>query len=306
VRQFVEQEKVIALVWQAAALSAGASKDYEIQNKVPVVSQDGGMFYFYDTPVHFPIGANGDVLQRVTVEAGAQVTIPQGKKKAAVITCQEIEYCSVADKVFPDQAKQSGFEVVYQAKATLTQPDYTSQCLSARNAGAEVFLTAFDGATDQRIMASCIKLGFRPVLVASSNQQSQDWLTDPNMEGAVVGSSFLPWFLAENPAIAEYQATVKKYSPGSPFEASGIGAWAAAKSFEHIAKVIGKADTPTKDKIFEGAYALNGDNLGGLVYPMRFSTQLPRKKIACGWAVALQKGKSTSNGKMFCLKGMEP
>ena len=306
VRQFVEQEKVIALVWQAAALSAGASKDYEIQNKVPVVSQDGGMFYFYDTPVHFPIGANGDVLQRVTVEAGAQVTIPQGKRKAAVITCQEIEYCSVADKIFPDQAKQSGFEVVYQAKATLTQPDYTSQCLSARNAGAEVFLTAFDGATDQRIMASCIKLGFRPVLVASSNQQSQDWLTDPNMEGAVVGSSFLPWFLAENPAIAEYQATVKKYSPGSPFEASGIGAWAAAKSFEHIAKVIGKADTPSKDKIFEGALALNGDNLGGLVYPMRFTNELPRKKIACGWAVALQKGKSTSSGKMFCLKGMEP
>ncbi|MEW6471229.1 MAG: ABC transporter substrate-binding protein [Actinomycetota bacterium] len=306
VRQFVEQEKVIALVWQAAALSAGASKDYEIQNKVPVISQDGGMFYFYDTPVHFPVGANGDVLQRVTVEAGAQIAIPQGKKKAAVITCQEIEYCSVADKIFPDQAKQSGFDVVYQAKATLTQPDYTSQCLSARNAGAEVFLTAFDGATDQRIMASCIKLGYRPILVASSNQQSQDWLTDPNMEGAVVGSSFLPWFLSENPAIAEYQAAVKKYSPGSPFEASGIGAWAAAKTFEHIARVIGKDDVPTKDKIFEGAYALNGDDLGGIVYPMRFSTELPRKKVGCGWAVALVKGKSTSNGKMFCLKGMEP
>jgi branched-chain amino acid transport system substrate-binding protein len=306
VRQFVEQDKVIALVWQAAALSAGASKDYEIQNKVPVISQDGGMFYFYDTPVHFPIGANGDVLQRVTVQAGAQVAMAQGKKKAAVITCQEIEYCSVADKVFPDQAKASGLDVVYQAKATLTQPDYTSQCLQARNNGAELFLTAFDGATDQRIMASCIKLGYRPMLVASSNQQSQDWLTDPNMDGAVVGSSFLPWFLAQNPAIAEYQATVKKYSPGSPFEASGIGAWAAAKSFEHIAKVIGKTDVPTKDKIFDGAYALTGDDLGGIVYPMRFSPQLPRKKVGCGWAVVNTKGKSTSDGKMFCLKGMEP
>jgi branched-chain amino acid transport system substrate-binding protein len=306
VRQFVEQDKVIALVWQAAALSAGASKDYEIQNKVPVVSQDGGMFYFYDTPVHFPIGANGDVLQRVTVAAGAQVAIPQGKKKAAVITCQEIEYCSVADKIFPDQAKVSGMDVVYQAKATLTQPDYTSQCLQARNNGAEVFFTAFDGSTDQRIMASCVKLGYRPILVASSNQQSNDWLTDPNMEGSVVGSSFLPWFLSGSPAIAEYQAAVKKYSPGSVFEASGIGAWAAAKSFEHIAKVIGKGDVPTKDKIFEGAYALNGDDLGGLVYPMTFSTQLPRKKIGCGWAVVNTKGKSTSDGKMFCLKGLEP
>jgi branched-chain amino acid transport system substrate-binding protein len=306
VRQFVEQDKVIALVWQAAALSAGASKDYEIQSKVPVISQDGGMFYFYDTPVHFPIGANGDVLQRVTVAAGAQVAIPQGKKKAAVITCQEIEYCSVADKIFPDQAKLSGMEVVYQAKATLTQPDYTSQCLQARNNGAEVFFTAFDGSTDQRIMASCIKLGYRPILVASSNQQSNDWLTDPNMEGSVVGSSFLPWFLSNSPAIAEYQATVKKYSPGSPFEASGIGAWAAAKSFEHIARGIGKADVPTKDKIFEGAYALGGDDLGGIVYPLRFSTQLPRKKIGCGWAVVNTKGKSTSDGQMFCLKGLEP
>jgi len=70
--------------------------------------------------------------------------------------------------------------------------------------------------------------------------------------------------------------------------------------------VIGKGDVPTKDKIFEGAYALGGDDLGGLVYPMRFSTELPRKKIGCGWAVVNTKGKSTSDGQMFCLKGLEP
>jgi branched-chain amino acid transport system substrate-binding protein len=306
VRRFVEQEKVIALLWQAAALSAQASKDYEIQNKVPVVSQDGGMFYFYDTPVHIPVGANGDVLQRVTVAAGALVAATKGKTKAAVLTCQEIEYCSVADKIFPDQAKQSGMQVVYQGKATLTQPDYTSQCLEAKNAGAEVFLTAFDGATDQRIMASCIKLGFRPILVASSNQQSNDWLSDPNMEGSVVGSSFMPWFLSQHPAIAEYQTTVKKFAPGSPFEASGIGAWSAAKTFEHIVRGIGPQDTPSSQKVFDGVYALKGDDLGGLSYPLRYDTNLPRKKIGCGWAVVNTGGKSTSDGKMFCIKGLEP
>ena len=40
--------------------------------------------------------------------------------------------------------------------------------------------------------------------------------------------------------------------------------------------------------------------------PLRFSTQLPRKKIGCGWAVVNTGGKSTSDGKMFCIKGLEP
>ncbi|MGH8998862.1 MAG: ABC transporter substrate-binding protein, partial [Acidimicrobiia bacterium] len=306
VRKVVEEDKAIALVWQAAALSAQSSKDYEIQNKVPVISQDGGMFYFYDTPVHFPIGANGDVLQRVTVHAGALAAKQQGKTKAAVLVCQEIEYCVVAEQVFPDQAPKSGLEVVYQGTATLTQPDYTSQCLQAQNAGAEILLTAFDGATDQRIMASCIKLGFRPILVASSNQQSQDWLTDPNMEGSVVGSSFLPWFISDNPAVAEYQAAMTKYAPGSPFEASGIGAWAAAKAFEAIARVIGPNDVPTSEKVFEGAYALDGEDLGGLVYPTTFTPGQPHKKVGCGWVVVNGKGKSTGDGKMFCIEGLEP
>jgi branched-chain amino acid transport system substrate-binding protein len=305
VRKVIEEDKAIALVWQAAALSAASSKDYEIQNKIPVISQDGGMFYFYDTPVHFPIGANGDALQRVTVHAGALAAQAQNKTKAAVLVCQEIEYCVVAEKIFPDQAKASGLEIVYQGNATLTQPDYTSQCLQAQNAGAQILLTAFDGATDQRIMASCKKVGFTPILVASSNQQSQDWLTDPNMEGSVVGSSFLPWFI-NHPAIAEYQAAVKKYAPGSPFEASGIGAWAAAKAFEAVAKAIGPKDVPTKEKIFEGAFALKGETLGGLVYPMTFNPQPPQKKVGCGWVVINKGGQSTGDGKMFCIKGMEP
>src|SRR5687768_16679171 len=154
-------------------------------------------------------------------------------------------------------------------------------------------------------MASCKKVGFVPILVASSNQQSQDWLTDPNMEGSVVGSSFLPWFI-NHPAIAEYQAAVKKYAPGSPFEASGIGAWAAAKAFEAVAKTIGPKDVPTKEKIFEGAHALRGETLGGLVYPMTFSPAPPQKKVGCGWVVVNKGGQSTGDGKMFCIKGMEP
>ncbi|HEV7534487.1 MAG TPA: ABC transporter substrate-binding protein [Acidimicrobiia bacterium] len=305
VRRFVEEEKVIAFVLNNAPVTGAASEEYLKQKQVPVIGQEGGQFFFYDSPVHFPVAASGEMLQRLTVAAGARIAVPLGKTKAALVTCQEVEYCNRADTVYPDQAKKSGLSVVYTVKATLTQPDYTAQCLGARNAGADVMMAVFDGNGLTRLTASCAKIGYHPILVIVSNTSTSDHLKDPNMEGTVVSSPKRPWFLADHKGVAEFQAAVKQYAPGLPIEASGIDGWEPGKAFEHIARRIAPNEVPTSKAILDSANSLNGDDIDGLVFPLTFHAGQPHKQVACGWAVVTGKGKFTTDGQMFCVPGYE-
>ena len=131
----------------------------------------------------------------LVIAGAASVTVPQGKKKAATMTCQEATWCNVAHERWPKLAAKYGYEIVYQAKVSLTQPDFTSQCLAAQNAGATVVLGAIDPNGWKRIVQSCNQVGFKPVYAAPVAQTRYDFKDDPNFEGMIIPEPNAPWFL---------------------------------------------------------------------------------------------------------------
>jgi branched-chain amino acid transport system substrate-binding protein len=308
VRNFVEQEKVIAFVFNPAPFSGQSSADYLNQKGVPVLGQEGGQLFYYDSPMHFPIYANGDMMQANEVYQASKVFLPQGKKKIGTISCTEAEYCNLFDKTAADIGKKVGFDVVFQAKATLTAPDYTSNCIQARNQGVDALITSLDAQTNHRLSASCAKVGVKVPLASASLQGSYDYADDPNMEGTVIGMNTRPWFSTDTPAIGTYLAALKTYARGKdaiPGPGS-INGWTDAKAFEHAARGIAASAVPTSKDIVNGLYALNGDNLDGLTYPLRFAPGQTKKKIACGYPVVTGKsGKFTTEPQMTCLPGYE-
>jgi len=304
-RRLVEQEKVIAFVYDGAPVTAQASAAYLNQKQVPEVGQEGGHMFTYDSPMHFPIGPAGVAIQRLTLAGGARATLPQ-RKKVAVVTCQEIEYCNTAEKTYQDYASAEGYDLVYRAKVALTQPDFTSVCLGARSAGADVVLPALDSNSHQRLMASCAKVDYHPVDVLTTVQMSTDFTTDPNLDGAVIVSNNLPWFLARNPAVADYQATLRQYAPGAPFDASSTNGWVSALAFERALQSLPADKAPTSGDVLAGLYGLNGEDLGGMVQPLRFTPGKPARPVACGWVVTISQGQFQSDGQRFCVKGLEP
>ena len=306
VQRLVEQEKVIAFVYNGGPVTAAAGASYLNDKQVPAIGQEGGHMFTYESPMHFPIGAAAIPIQRMTLAGGASITVPQGKKKAAIITCQEVEYCNVADKSYQKYGPEVGYEIVYTAKTTFTQPDFTSICVGAQKAGADVLLLASDANSHQRMMANCIRVNYRPVDVVTTIQASTDFKDDPNMEGTVIVSNVLPWFLTQNPVIAEYQATVKKYAPGQAYDAVSMNGYSSAKAFEKALSTIAPGQTVTTKDVLDGLYRLDGDDLGGIVGKLRFIRGKPAKEVACGWTVLTTKGQFTSDGKMFCVKGLEP
>jgi branched-chain amino acid transport system substrate-binding protein len=306
VRRLVEQEKVIAFVFTGAPVTAQASVAYLNEKQVPEIGQEGGHMFTYESPMTFPVGAAAIPIQRLTMAGGARLTVPQGRTKAAIITCQEVEYCNVADKTYKERAGEVGYQAVYNAKVTFTQPDFTSICVSAQNAGADVLLIATDANSHQRIMSNCAKVNYHPTDVLTTIQMSADFEKDPNMEGTVIVSNNVPWFLAQHPAVAEYAATMKKFAPAAPSDATAMNGWASAKAFDKAMKGITPQQAVTSKDVLAGLYALNGEELGGLVAPLYYTPGKPARQIACGWATVVSKGKFTSDGQRFCVKGLEP
>jgi len=304
-RRLVEQEKVIAFVYDGAPVTAQASAAYLNQKQVPEVGQEGGHMFTYDSPMHFPIGPAGVAIQRLTLAGGARATLPQ-RQKVAIVTCQEIEYCNTAEKTYQENAAAEGYTVAYRAKVALTQPDFTSVCLGAQNAAADVVLPALDSNSHQRLMASCAKVGYHPVDVLTTVQMSADFKTDPNMDGAVIVSNNLPWFLDRNPAVADYQATLRQYAPGAPFDASSTNGWVSGRAFERALQTLAPEKAPTSGDVLAGLYTFSGEDLGGMVQPLHFTSGKPARPVACGWIVTITKGQFQSDGQRFCVKGLEP
>ncbi|MDQ1496884.1 MAG: branched-chain amino acid transport system substrate-binding protein [Actinomycetota bacterium] len=305
VRKFVEEDRVIALVFNAAPFSDRASVDYLNQKKIPFIGQGGGSMHFYSDPMSFPLFPSGIYMQMVTIASGAQVYVPQGMKKIAIATCTEGEYCNVAPKTFGQVAQQLGFEVVYEGKASLTQPDMTSMCLQARNAGAQVFVTSFDSQTNERLLNSCAKVNYKPGITVANLQAQADFPKNPNAEGGVLGMVALPWTETTQPAMAEYLGALKKYAPDTALESNGEVGWLAGKGFERAARDIPPTKVPTNQDILDGLYSFTGETLGDLTYPLTFRQGQPVKTVACGYPMVVSGGKWTSRPK-FCMKGLEP
>jgi branched-chain amino acid transport system substrate-binding protein len=300
VKQLVEQEKVIAFVYQDAVLSGQASAEYVQQKQVPVIGSEGGSTYFNGSPMHFSPGSNGIDLVDLVIGGTAHVTVPQGKTKVATLTCQEATWCNVAHDRWPKLASKYSYQIVYQAKASLTQPDFTSNCLAMQSAGATVVLGAFDPNAWKRVAQSCSQVGFKPVYGAPVAQTRFDFKDDPNLEGMVIPEPNLPWFLTSVPVIAEMHATFKRYASGLVPDASTLAGWASVKLFERAARGF-VSDAPTSRDFLRGLWSFKDETLGGLSPPLNFPEGQAATYPVCGWPVVVKDRNFVNDGKMLCF-----
>jgi branched-chain amino acid transport system substrate-binding protein len=303
VQQLVEQDHVVAFVYNDAPLTGQASVDYLTQKGVPVVGSELAGQWFYQSPVFFPQAATGLVLTDVSVRGVAQVVVPQGKTKVAFLTCVEAQYCVDASRVYPQIAPQVGFQVVANSSASLAQPDFTSQCLDAQSHGAQVFIMAMDTNSVGRVAANCASIGYHPIFSWASTVTVDRHRSDPNLEGAVLPLPSAPWFLSSNPAIAEFQAATAKYAPGLVVSGQAENGWVAGKLFEAAAKVgIGAGTTPTSQQILNGIVTIKNNNLAGLAIPLTFNKGQNAPPITCWFTATIHSGgwASPDAGRLNC------
>ena len=286
VQDMVERRKVLAFLNNVEVLTGAGSIEYINSKRIPVIGGTGGEKWAYDTPMYFPQTPSAAALVQTLYGGIASQAVAKGKKKLAVVACAEVALCSDIRKAAKDEAARWGMELVYEGQASLAQPDFTAECLSARNAGADVFFPIADAAFVGRVAASCARQSYRPLIGSGGQALLHRLKDDPNLNNNfVAGISVFPYFEDNTPLSAQYQAAFKQYGQNiQPGGGVSIG-WVAGKLMEKAAAQL--PEPPTTDALLRGLWSIHNDDLGGLTQPLTFTEGKPATPVACWWNVAI-------------------
>ena len=288
VQEFVEQKGVIAFVANPEALTGESSVDYLTKQGIPVIGSDAAGQYFYDSPVYFPHASHGNALLQASVFAGSVIAKQRGQTKLATITCLEVQVCRDAHQKAKALAAKYGLEVVYQAQASLGQPDFTSQCLNAQSAGAQIISIAMDANAIRAIAAACARQGYRPTYTFSAAQVVSSQAEDPNLDGAVIAAVVAPWTASDTPRRKEFHDAMATYAAGSQATGGHMMGWVSGKVLELGAASL--PEPPTSAALVEGLQAIHGDVLPDLTGPLLFNRGGTAEPTVCGYSVIIKGG----------------
>ena len=300
VQEAVETQRAIAFLANGEVVSGQASVGYINDKKIPVVGGTGGEAWAFTSPMYFPQLSTGDALWQSVIRGLAGQLVPAGKLKLGTLICVEAPACDQSDSTFSSEAPKLGLSHVYKGRASLAQPDYTAECLAARNAGADAILPILDQTSAVRAAASCARQGYRPIWALAGQGVSDYFKDDPNLVGTLASSGTFPYFQTGTPATDEFQAALRRF--GSKLT-NGVGlsvGWTAGKLLEKAAARM--AEPPTSAALLEGLWSIAGDDLGGLTGRLTFTRNEPPKPFVCWFNLAIVDRRWTSpdQGRVHC------
>ncbi|HVW31530.1 MAG TPA: ABC transporter substrate-binding protein, partial [Acidimicrobiia bacterium] len=287
----IEQKHVIALVMNNEAIAGRGSFDYINSKKIPVIGNEGASPWCYESPYYFTQAPTGDANFYAAIGAAAPILAKDYKKYGSIV-CVEASACDQADSVPWQAAGQLGFQPVYRARASIAQPDYTAECLAARNAGVQSLLVFLDPAGINRVVTACTRQGFTPKYITANSLVVDAQKDVPQLDGMVASTPVFPWFQNTTPATQEYQAVYQSHGQGLAPGVGGPTGWVSAKLFEGAA--AGMPEPPTSAWVLKNLYTLKDDTLGGLTQPLTFNEGQNAVPKACWFTIVIRDKKWTS------------
>jgi branched-chain amino acid transport system substrate-binding protein len=300
VKQMVEENKVIAFIGMMAPLTINATDKYLRDKGIPVVGGDGAHGLWFGSPVLFFPGPSY-ITQSV---ATAKLALALKTPKVAMFYCAEAQPCQLGrDALHSKQAQEKapGLEIVYEAKVSLAQPDFSAECLQAKGKGAQAVIVFVDAAAASRTTRSCIQQGYKPQWLTSPLTSAH--ADDPNNEGMTNPTAVSPWFAEETPAQKRFHDAVRKYNPSLTVNASTAVVWVAGQMLQYASKNL-PADNPTSADILKGMYTIKNMTFDGLLPdPLTFTEGQNSPDHPCYFVVQIKNGAYTapSGSKPQCL-----
>jgi branched-chain amino acid transport system substrate-binding protein len=285
-KDFVENRGVIALInYYGAAGGPDAVASYATSKGVPIIGGAAFDSTFYKYPIMFPQITGPQSFNY----SAAKVMLDKGIKKVAIVYCTEGGVCKQNSDQFKAAAQKQGLQIVYEAGVSLAQPDFTAECVAARNAGATGFFPQVDGSSVNRLARSCSRQGFKPKYYVTAPIDPPD----PLLEGAFTTIRTFPWFLTSgSPAIAEYAQAMQRYAPGTTGNSFTTSGWMSGKLLEVAAKRV--SAKPTSREILEGLWAIQNETFGGISPAISFRKDQTAPDANCAFYIEVKGGKWTA------------
>lgn len=284
----VEQGHAIALV---NAFPAGgditAIAQYAQQKNIPVIGGSATGAPWNQNPVMFPTSSN---IFGTWLYDNAKAMAQSNVHKVGSVYCIEATGCHTSEQAIMAYARQLGMEVVYEGGISLTQPDYTAQCLQAQSAGAQAVYVDADDNSTIRFANSCHQQGYEPLIVAAA-----PGAVAPSLEGSIAVNQAFPWMLTSGtPALEEYGQAIASYDHNPTDGQSTLG-WNSGKLLQKVLEIaLSRSPVPSTAGLFEALWSLRNETLGGLTPPFSFYQGRPATETRCSYEVKVSNGHWTA------------
>jgi branched-chain amino acid transport system substrate-binding protein len=219
-----------------------------------------------------------------------------GSKVVAAAACAEIEACSSAGPVFDGVAKALGLKTLGSTKVSSTATDYSAQCISFINGGADFIQISGSNTMGVNLQKSCADQGYKGAWGASAGSVNGSLIKAPYK--LVGGLNGFPWWVDDAP-VKNYRAVMDKagVSPDVYGNPVSTGMYSALLLLQKA--VNANAD---KSKPLDGAaalaamYKVKDETLDGLL-PQKttFTADNLDRHVDCFWPyVKDEKGNFTN------------
>ena len=288
VKEAVERRNAIAFLTNAEAVTGQSGVAYITSKRVPVIGMSGGENWAAESPMYFPQKSFGPGLYRLFPRTFAPVLVPKGITKWGVVFCVEAQGCKDVAKTFAEESDKLGYKVVYQAQASIAQPDFTAECLAARNAGAQAVHVNLDQTSIERFAAACNRQGYHPQYLMPTQGVADRLKDNPPLDGAISVSDVFPWFVSGTAAVDEFHAAMKSFGGSVPPGLGPAEGWVSGKLLEVVTANL--AEPPTTAQLLAGLWKIRNNTLGGLTAPLTFVENQATQPYACGALITTKKG----------------
>jgi branched-chain amino acid transport system substrate-binding protein len=296
----VQNDHVMAFVENAAALTIASGDQYLRSVNVPIIGTACANDIDDTSPVIFP------QCPTVADEYYADIrnaVLNGGGTKLAFLYCQEAQTCAEGktDLVDNGLASQAGAQIVYSAQVSLAQPDFTSECLGAEQAGATMMFVLEDPTGVERAAQSCAQQNYYPVYAQGSATVFQNTPSQPGFKSLDVSLPTFPFTSGSGAAAQLFQQVMKEYYGKAPGPAEAMG-WAAAEEFQLAAtKAAQMFKSITPANLIAALRTFTDETLGGLTVPLDFSSGHATPPN-CWFAVKAVNGSwvTLNNGQYTC------
>jgi branched-chain amino acid transport system substrate-binding protein len=286
VQQEVTRDHVIAFVGNLMPLTVSASVSYLQQQNIPVIGGDASSTEWWQSPMLFPQASGISDENDITIKAA----LAKGYTKMGLLYCIEDTTCTNAytQLIQDGGAKADGVDPVYVSTYSITQPDLTTECLDAKQAGATFIYFAGDGDSLVRMSDDCSAQGYNPLYEADSIAVTASIASDVHLNGLLSAQTDFPWVDSFTPAQQLYQEAVKTYDPSLVGSASTSAEWASGELAVAADKYL-TAD-PTSAEFLQGLWSIKNNDLGGVAPPLTFTQGVSATMSNCYFLMKLENG----------------
>jgi branched-chain amino acid transport system substrate-binding protein len=272
--------------------------------QIPVIGGNLNSFQFYTDANWYPAGGTDDTTGPSIVAMAKQA----GVSKIGILYCAEAPQCDQLVGPIKKDGAKVGIGAPYSAAISVTAPNYTAQCLAAKQAGVDGLWVSGAASEFGRVAGDCSKQGYNPVYLEVGTGFGPGLLSNSATKDDLWLSFGIMPFFTTGSQVEQMNTAVDKYYPGlrtnlNDWTGFAPQAWAAGELMGQAVTTAGVASASpvTAADMIKGLQALKGQTLNDWTPALTFTANQPHP-VDCWYTARVQNGKASlaNGGKTTC------